>query len=115
MRHNFLFTTFLLLASPVHAAETQLKGPEIFLVLNDKILTTVQNGEPANQIFQKSGTTFYNAGGSQSQGSWKVEGDQYCSVWPPNPNWACYDVAQDGDKVTFVSKSGKRTEMSVSK
>jgi hypothetical protein len=115
---NLLKITIIILlslASPALAAETLLKGPDIFVILNDHVLTTTQNGEPADQIFQKNGATFYNAGGSQSQGSWKVEGDQYCSVWPPNPTWACYDVARDGDRVTFISKSGKRTEMFVSK
>lgn len=115
MRKLILLTASLLFVSPAQAEEIILKAAEISTLLTDIVLQGESNGQPANQIFQKSGATFYNAGGSQSQGTWKVEGDQYCSVWPPNPSWACYDVARDGDRVTFIAKSGKRTEMSLAK
>jgi hypothetical protein len=110
-----LLTTNLLFSTQAIAAETILKTAEITALLTDVVLNAEDNGQPANQIFQKNGVTFYNAGGSQSQGAWKVEGNQYCSIWPPNPSWACYDVARDGDKVTFIAKSGKRFEMSLTK
>jgi hypothetical protein len=100
---------------PSFAAETLLKHDEIVMLLTDVVLDTTQNGEAANQIFQKSGVTFYNAGGSQSQGTWKIIGNQYCSAWPPNPSLACYEIARDGDKVTFIDKSGKRFEMMLHK
>lgn len=115
MTRIILLATSFLLSTQTFAAEIILKNAEITTVLSDVVLNAESNGQPANQIFQKSGVTFYNAGGSQSQGTWKVEGDQYCSTWPPNPSWACYDVARDGDKVTFIAKSGKRFEMSLAK
>jgi hypothetical protein len=115
MLRTILLTTSLLISAQAFAAETILKNAEIIVLLTDVVLNAESNGQSANQIFQKSGATFYNAGGSQSQGTWKVEGDQYCSTWPPNPSWACYDVARDGDKVTFIAKSGKRFEMSLTK
>jgi hypothetical protein len=110
-----LLTTSLLYSTQAFAAETILKNAEITALLTDVVLKAEGNNQPTSQIFQKSGVTFYNAGGSQSQGTWKVEGDQYCSTWPPNPSWACYEVARDGDKVTFIAKSGKRFEMSLAK
>ncbi len=97
------------------AAEMLLKHDEIVSVLSDTVLHASNNGNPAEQIFQKSGVTFFSAGGNQSQGTWTVVGDQYCSAWPPNPALACYDIARDGDKVTFIDKSGKRFEMSLAK
>jgi hypothetical protein len=115
MRKIILLAGSFLVASSAFANEVVLKGADITVLLTDVVLQGESSGQPANQIFQKSGVTFYNAGGSQSQGAWKVEGDQYCSVWQPNPTWACYDVARDGDKVTFISNSGKRTEMSLTK
>jgi hypothetical protein len=101
----------MLFIIPVAAAETKLSGAEMQSILNDKILY----GKDAEQIFQKSGVTFYSAGGNQSQGYWKIDGEKYCSQWPPNEAWACYDITQDGNKITFVSKDGNRTEMSVAK
>jgi hypothetical protein len=95
-----------------HAEEKKLNGTEITATLTDKVLTSANN---ATQIFQKSGVTFYSENGSQSQGFWKVEGDKYCSQWPPNTAWPCYDVLQNGDKITFVSASGKRYESSLPK
>lgn len=97
--------------SAVQAAETKLTGAEMQSILYDKILY----GKDAEQIFQKSGVTFYTASGGQSQGNWKVEGEKYCSQWPPNQAWACYDMTQDGNKFTFISKDGNRTEMSTTK
>jgi hypothetical protein len=105
----------LSVGSQSFAAEVLLKNSEITSLLNDVVLHSESNGQTVEQIFQKSGVTFYSAGGGQSQGNWHVQGDQYCSTWPPNPSWACFDVARDGNKVTFISKSGKRFEMSLIK
>ena len=94
-------------------AETVLKHDDIVSVLTDAVLHATDNSNPAEQIFQKSGVTFFSAGGNQSQGTWSVVGDKYCSTWPPNPALSCYDIVRDGDKVTFIDKSGKRYEMSL--
>jgi hypothetical protein len=101
----------LLMMCAAHAAETKLTSAEMQNILSDKILY----GKNVEQIFQKSGVTFYSAGGNQSQGNWKIDGEKYCSQWPPNQAWACYDIMQDGNKITFIAKDGNRTEMSVTK
>lgn len=107
--------TLLLVSQPTQATEVIIDGPAITTLLTDTVLYGDAQGQPAEQLFQKSGATFYSSGGGQSQGSWKVEASQYCSAWPPNPAWVCYAIARDGDKVTFIAKSGKRTEMSLIK
>lgn len=109
MKKILLASLFMICA--VQAAEMKLDGAEMQSILNDKVLY----GKDAEQIFQKSGVTFYSSGGNQSQGNWKIDGEQYCSQWPPNQTWACYDITQDGNKITFVSKDGNRTEMSITK
>jgi hypothetical protein len=105
----------LLFVGNANAAEALLKHDEIMKLLSDRIVYGENNGLPTDQIFQKSGVTYYNSGGSQSQGTWFVQGDQYCSTWPPNPTVACFDIARDGDKVTFIAKSGKRYETRLTK
>lgn len=96
------------LCGAASAAETKLDGAAITALLTDAVLDGVDADKQVSQIFQKSGVTFYSEKGAQSQGFWKVEGSQYCSQWPPNSSWACYDMAQDGDVVTFISASGSR-------
>ncbi len=63
-------------AGEVYAIETVLKHDEIVSVLTDAVLHAVSNGNPSEQIFQKSGVTFFSAGGNQSQGTWEVGDDK---------------------------------------
>ena len=57
--------------------------------------------EAAWQRFAASGQTLYNAG-RDNWGTWRVEGDSYCSKWPPGDAWTCYAVDTDaGGQVRF--------------
>lgn len=58
------------------------------------------------QDFGADGQTLY---GAESRGRWRVEGDRYCSVWPPSDRWACYDVERDGVRLRFLSEEGAET------
>ncbi len=101
----------LLMAGQVHANEIKLSGTEIMAVLNDVKLTATDSGRYIFQIFQKASVTLYVVDGQQSQGFWRVEGDKYCSQWPPHDQWDCYDITQDGKTIAFLSVAGKRYEM----
>ncbi len=59
----------------------------------------------AKQDFRASGQTRYNAG-RDSWGSWTVRGSQYCSLWPPQGLWTCYDLQQLGNRLRFVGAAG---------
>ena len=96
------------LASPVTASELRLDGAAIAVVLTDHVFAGSDGSRKTEQIFQKSGATYYSVDGAQSQGRWQVRGDQYCSQWPPNEGWSCFDVLRDGAAITFISASGKR-------
>ena len=65
----------------------------------------------AVQDFRASGRTLYNAG-RDSWGYWRVQGNQYCSQWPPSDLWACYDLrrAPDGGALRFVGPGGDVTQ-----
>lgn len=82
-----------------------LSGTEIEAALDD--VTVVYEGG-AVQTFYASGRTLYNAG-RDSWGSWRVQGDQYCSEWPPNAGWDCYDMDTDGTELRFISDRGHIT------
>lgn len=102
-----LITAFVLLASAANAEPVKLSGAEIRAALSGKTVLGNQNGREWRQVFFKGGSTDYTqSGGAPSQGRWRVEGDQYCSVWPPSDVWACYDMAMDGDDILFIESGG---------
>ena len=91
MRH---FCLILLMAGgPAFADDwRQLSGDEIREALTDQTV----DYEAAWQRFNASSKTPYNAG-QDSWGNWDVRGDAYCSEWPPQSAWVCYDVDLDAD------------------
>ncbi len=103
-----------ILASSALATSVKLTGPEIGWVLHDTTLYAGGNGE-IEQVFQSSGQTVYIEQGHYAQGSWFVEGDQYCSRWPPGVSKSCFDVTRDGDTITFISSGGTRYPMRTKK
>jgi hypothetical protein len=108
---SFLF--FAVSTQVAVAAERALSGAEITAALSDQTLVDVDATKNIEQVFQKSGLTHYIENGALSQGKWKVDGDKYCSVWPPSEIWSCYAVTQDDKLVTFISTWGKRYPMLV--
>ena len=97
MRH--FCAVLALVAGPAFADEwVVLDGPGVAAALTDRTVTY----EAAWQTFNASGKTLYNAG-TDSWGTWAVRGDRYCSQWPPNSAWACFDVdlSADGSAVRF--------------
>ncbi len=72
-----------------------LTGPEIAAALTARVL---QYEDGVQQDFRADGRTLYGEG---DWGAWRVQGDQYCSLWPPSDRWACYDVALRGREVRF--------------
>ena len=105
-----LFLGAMVLSAEALAQEQKLSGVEIKTALSDHTLQGVrEDGKPWQQVFQKSGVTFYSVGAAQSQGFWEVRGDQYCSQWPPNESWTCYDMAVEAGDYHFISASGQRS------
>jgi hypothetical protein len=103
----------LLMAASASAAEVRLTGTEITAALAGKTLYAGPSAE-IEQIFQSTGLTMYTDKGAMSQGTWKVDGDKYCSQWPPSNNWSCYEVTRDGSTITFIG-AGNRYPMRIEK
>lgn len=82
-----------------------MRGDEIRAALEGRKLQY----DNACQDFRKSGRTLYNAG-RDSWGYWRVEGDQYCSQWPPHDLWACYKMDRRGERLRFVGRGDDITE-----
>lgn len=71
---------------------------------------TVAYENGASQTFDIAGSTGYDSG-TFSAGKWKIDGNRYCSVWPPSEKWACYDVelSADGLGLKFIADDGSET------
>ncbi len=105
---KFLTVVLVIATFPAHAQDWQkLNGPQIEAALDDRRVQ-YQSGW---QEFYESGKTLYNAG-RDSWGYWRVQGDQYCSQWPPNAGWDCYNFyrSKDGLQVRFESGQGHLTD-----
>lgn len=88
-------------AFPVWAGD-KLDGAGITAALVGKVVVF---DDRSTQSFKADGETIYTKG-RDSIGHWQVQGDRYCSVWPPSDHWACYDVTQDGAAIGFVADDG---------
>jgi hypothetical protein len=113
MKHRAILFALCLLTAPAAAKETKLDGTALRDLFNDITLTSKENGRVIEQVFQSGGVTFTvdihtNV---QSQGFWRLEGDKYCSQWPPSEHWSCYDVLENDQGVVFVSSNGTRYQM----
>lgn len=62
---------------------------------------SVQYDPLTQQRFGALGDTTYVTERA-ADGRWTARGGQYCSVWPPSDQWACYDLYVDGEHVRFV-------------
>ena len=103
---NYVFLLMLIAMGSSFAAERQLTGAEI-----TEFLPTIRaNGSNSSQTFEASGATDYNSAGRPTIGQWRVEGDKYCSVWPPVTIWKCYGVVVDKEKkrIFWVEENGVR-------
>ncbi len=82
-----------------------LTGAEIKEALSERTLKF----SSATQKFYASGKTLYDSG-RPSWGYWRVEGDAYCSQWPPNDLWTCYGMDRRAGMVRFVGERDDVTE-----
>jgi hypothetical protein len=102
-----LVMVLIVLASPVFADDWhKLDSDEISKALSARVLEY----SAATQSFFADGRTLYESP-MPSWGKWRAQNDQYCSVWPPQNVWVCYDIERDesGLYIRFVSDSGSMT------
>ena len=73
---------------------------------------------PWRQFFGADGSAVYFGDGPSSIGKWEVRDAQYCSLWPPAKDWACYDVEMTPAQppftgIVWISPDGSRTDGSL--
>jgi hypothetical protein len=94
-----------------HGEERALTGAQI----RELLPRITVKGEATTQDFAASGETIFTDHGKKTSGRWSVEGDQYCSTWPPNAAKSCYGVSieegpPDGGPATiiWINAAGER-------
>jgi hypothetical protein len=93
---------WIVMLLPGAACAEPLTGPQIAQALTARVLG-YDNG--ARQDFKADGRTLYQTDKTE-WGRWRVQGDQYCSQWPPSDRWSCYGVTRDGPQIGFVAGDG---------
>lgn len=106
MRRIALILALWLPVSALAEEWATLMGADLRAALEGRELVY---GSGAVQDFRASGRTLYNAG-QDSWGYWRIQGDQYCSQWPPSDLWACYAMARKGDRLRFIGAGGDVTD-----
>ena len=82
----------------------KMSGVEISTALTEQTVVY----ESARQVFYASGRTLYTTS-EDSWGTWAVRGDRYCSQWPPNADWACYEMYRMGETLKWTDTWGSES------
>lgn len=82
----------------------RLNGPGIEAALTARVLAYPDG---TMQDFHAGGRTL----AGRAEGRWRVDGDLYCSTWPPSESWACYEVEREarGLDIRFTGEDGAVT------
>lgn len=104
MKWGLAVLALALVTSPSRAEETSQTGPQIQTLL--PTIIAVGTVKETRQKFWDDGYTEYQDRGHYSFGRWWVDGDKYCSKWPPSEAVSCYGVVREGDKLIWVPRAG---------
>lgn len=95
-------------AGPSLAGDARLRHADILALLTGASVESTT----WSQTFEKGGATIYVSGDNRSTGRWDVQGDQYCSEWPPSDRWSCYDISAENTggvtTITWIGGDGSR-------
>lgn len=109
MKKLLLAALLAVLPLSVFAQERPLNDEEIRQALTGNTLFGTWNDREWKGFYAANGVTYYQEKGEKpTKGRWRAQDNKYCSVWPPNPTWFCYDMTgtEAGDRVTFLSPDG---------
>ncbi|MEO0497547.1 MAG: hypothetical protein AAF141_09285 [Pseudomonadota bacterium] len=108
------FSIALLALSTTAFAQEPLNGDAISRAISgNTAIATGARGTPWRQFFAADGSTRYYSGSRPaSLGEWRIQGDQYCSLWPPSEKWDCYDVVQKDNMIVW-RRDGAEPDVSI--
>ncbi|WP_438955448.1 hypothetical protein [Cognatiyoonia sp.] len=103
-----------LMAGAATAQSVKLQPHEIEALLSGNTAVGVWEGQNYRQFFNPDGTTIYAQEGVRSTvGQWRIEGDEYQSIWPHDAEWEGWFVMEYGGDFFWVSKTTPPTHFEV--
>lgn len=106
----------VLSAGAAHAQSVKLAAHEITVLLSGNTAVGKWDGISYRQYFDPDGTTIYAQVGTRSaRGQWRVEGDEYQSIWPSDPEWEGWFVMEYAGDWFWVSKTTPPTPFKIVK
>lgn len=109
-----LAVAFALIASIASAQAVKLQAHEIAALLTGNTAVGVWDGTRYRQYFDPDGSTIYAQDGARSVlGEWRVDGDEYQSIWPGDVAWEGWFIMEFGGDFYWVSKSTPPTPFAV--
>ncbi len=101
-------------AGAVDAQSVKLRGNEIDILLSGNTAIGVWDGVPYRQYFDADGTTIFAQPGTRSaRGQWRIEGEEYQSLWPGDTDWEGWFVMEYAGDWFWVSKTTPPTPFEV--
>ena len=103
-----------LLAAPALAQAVKLKPHEIEVLLSGNSAVGVWDGGDYRQYFDPDGSTIFAQEGTRStRGEWRIDGEEYQSIWPGDTDWEGWFVMEFAGDFYWVSKSTPPTVFAV--
>ena len=88
--HSYYRLRMASILDDIDAEDGAVVGPELIPIALTVGMFQFEDG--ATQVFSSDGTTTYTEHGRPSEGTWYVEGQLFCSFWPPSYT-GCYQVS----------------------
>jgi hypothetical protein len=97
---------FVMAAGCVQAQSVKLAPHEVDILLSGNTAVGQWEGAKYRQYFDADGSTIYAQEDALStRGKWRVEGDEYQSIWPGDTDWKGWFVMEFGGDWYWVSKA----------
>ncbi|MEM8979634.1 MAG: hypothetical protein AAGD04_09135 [Pseudomonadota bacterium] len=107
---------FILCAGAAQAQSVKLSGAEISELLSGNTALGLWEGNAYRQYFDPGGSTIYAQEGARSAlGKWRVEDDEFQSLWPRDADWEGWFVMEYAGQWFWVSKTTPPTPFEVLK
>lgn len=101
-------------AGAAEAQSVKLRGDEIGILLTGNTAIGLWDGAAYRQYFDADGTTIYAQEGARSaRGEWRVQDEEYQSLWPGDADWEGWFVMEYAGQWFWVSKSTPPTPFEV--
>lgn len=101
-------------AGAAEAQSVKLSGEEIDILLSGNTAVGLWEGISYRQYFGKDGATIFAQENARSaRGEWRIEGEEFQSLWPGDTDWEGWFVMEYAGQWFWVSKATPPTPFEV--